>query len=153
MHLFTVAFGLLCLALAPVQKVPPGLLSAIDNHLKTRVVERPSFRHVLVDLNQDGTLDAIVLLQGPDWCGSGGCDMLVFRGTSKGFRFVSGSTITFPPIRVLAEKRHGWSTLVVRSGGTGDVLMRFDGRRYPLNPSLQPKTTRSEIGKSTLVLQ
>ncbi len=150
----SVACVLLSLASARASDVPPALLSAIDGHLKGRVHERPSFRHALVELNGDGQPDAIVLLQGTEWCGSGGCTMLVFRGTANGgFGFVSRSTITYEPIRLLPERTKGWNTLVVYSKGKGDVLMRFDGTRYPLNPSLQPKATRVQVAMAEVALQ
>lgn len=60
--------------------------------------ERPMFRHALVDLNGDGRDDAIVLLSGRSWCGSGGCNMLVLRGTEEGFTVISASTITSEPV-------------------------------------------------------
>jgi len=103
MHLLSVAFALLSLINPAVPDAPPALLSAIDSHLKSTIDDRPRFRHVLVDLSGDGRPEAIVLLQGTDWCGSGGCTMLVFRGTATGFGFVSRSTITYEPIRVLPE--------------------------------------------------
>ena len=36
-----------------------------------------------VDLNGDGIKDALVLLQGPYWCGTGGCSQLVFQGGQR----------------------------------------------------------------------
>ena len=74
--------------------------------------ETPMYRHALADLNGDGRVDAVVLLLG-DYCGSGGCTMLVFRGTKDGFAFVSGSTITNEPIRVSREKTNGCAAQVV----------------------------------------
>ena len=79
--------------------------------------------------------------------------MLVFRGTKDKFIFVSGSTITFEPIRVSPEKSHGWKTLIVYSKGKGDVLMRFDGKRYPLNPSMQPKAPPAQLEAAKIVMK
>lgn len=102
---------------------------------------RPQLRTFSFDLNEDGRLDAIVLLTGNKWCGSGGCKMLVFQGTATGFSFVSASSITREPVAVLRETTHGWHTLVVASGDVGRVLMRFNGRTYPSNPSMQPRAS------------
>ncbi len=104
-----------------------------------------------VDLNDDKIPDAIVLFN--QNCGTGGCNMEIYRGTEAGFEFLSGSTITFPPIRVTSEKRYGWKTLIVFSGGTGNVLMRFNGSRYPLSPSLQSKATPSQIKAAPTVIE
>ena len=111
------------------------------------------FRHALTDLNGDGRDDAIVLLLGGSWCGSGGCNMIVLRGTKEGFTVVSGSTITNEPIRVSPEKVQGWRTLIVFSKGKGDVLMRFNGTRYPLNPSTQPKATPAQVNAAQVVMK
>jgi len=115
--------------------------------------ERPPFRHALTDLNADGQADAIVLLLGSSWCGSGGCNMLVFRGTKDGFRLVSASTITTGPIRVSTENTQGWKTLIVYSKGRGDVLMQFNGTHYPLNPSLQSKATIGQVEAAEVLLK
>jgi len=110
------------------------------------------YKSVLVDLNDDNLADAIVLFDYPDVCGTGGCNLEIYRGTKNGFAFLSGSTITLPPIRVTSEKRYGWKTLIVFSGGTGNVLLRFNGSRYALNPSLQPKAEQSDIKGAVTVL-
>jgi hypothetical protein len=100
----------------------------------------PRYRYALVDLDDDGIPDAVVLLA--DSCGSGGCNLAILRGTGGGYRVVSSSTIAREPIGVLSERRFGWHTLSVTVGGggakPGPVLMRFDGTRYPLNPTMQP---------------
>lgn len=96
--------------------------SAVYNYL-TKRGERshPLVRNFTFDLNGDGCPDAIVLLTGNKWCGSGGRNMLVFQGTKTGFTFVSASTVTQEPVAVLPETRHGWHTLVVRSGRVGNI--------------------------------
>jgi hypothetical protein len=111
------------------------------------------YKSALVDLNDDKIADAIVLLDEPGSCGSGGCNLEIYRGTKTGFEFLSGSTITLPPIRVTSEKRYGWKTLVVFSGGTGNVLMRFNGSRYPSNPSQQPKATQVQVNTASTVIE
>ena len=111
------------------------------------------YKSAVVDLNDDKITDAIVLFDAPESCGSGGCHLEIYRGTKTGFQFLSGSTITFPPIRVASEKRFGWKTLIVFSGGTGNVLLRFNGSRYPLNPSQQPKATQAQISTASTVLE
>ena len=79
--------------------------------------------------------------------------MLVFRGTKAGFAFVCSTTITSEPIRVSTEKSFGWKTLIVFSKGKGDVLMPFDGKRYPLNPSSQPKAAAALVSAAEVVIK
>ena len=136
------------------QDPPPGLIAAVQAYVEKKGDhERPQFRYALTDLDGDGRADAIVLLLGGNWCGSGGCNMLVFRATTNGFTLVSASTITNEPIRVSPEKSHGWRTLIVLAKGNGDVLMPFDGRRYPFNPSLQPKATPAQVTGAQVVMK
>ena len=79
--------------------------------------------------------------------------MLVFRGSEDGFTFVSESTVTSEPIRVSPERVQGWRTLIVFSKGKGDVLMPFNGVRYPLNPSIQPKASPAQVGVAQVVMK
>jgi len=125
----------------------PALDAAIASWSRSGAV--PTYKYVLVDLNEDSTPDAVVLVTDPYYCGSGGCSMLILRGTKGAFKLLSSSTITREPILVLPEKRYGWHTLSVWcSGGgisLGQVLMRFNGSRYPLNPSMQPKASTLKL--------
>ncbi len=143
------------LRLAPTlraQDAPPRLIEAVQAYVERKGNhERPQFRYALTDLDGDGRADAIVLLLG-NWCGSGGCNMLVFRATKDRFTLVSGSTITNEPIRVSPERAHGWRTLIVFAKGKGDVLMRFNGTRYPLNPSTQAKATPAQVSAAQVVV-
>ena len=147
---------LLFLLLAPTlraQDAPPGLIEAVQAYVEKKGNhERPQFRYALTDLDGDSRADAIVLLLGGNWCGSGGCNMLVCRAATDGFTFVSASTIVNEPIRVSPAKSHGWRTLIVVSKGKGDVLMRFGGARYPLNPSIQPNATPAEVSAARVVV-
>jgi hypothetical protein len=146
----------MCLVTASASAAGP---SALDKAVSALAYGDPAeYGYSLTDLNDDGEMDAVVLLRGSEWCGSGGCTLAVFQGTSKGFKIVSRSTISRAPIGVLAETRNGWHTLVVSVGGggakPGQTLLRFDGKRYPLNPPMQPYATSKDLlGASTLVLK
>ena len=132
------------------QSVPPALAVAVRTFAGGP--EDPSFRHSFAALNGDRSPEALVLLSGSKWCGSGGCTLLVFRQVRGKFVLASRITVTQTPIRVLPESTHGWKTLIVYSKGRGNVLLRFDGNRYPLNPSMQPVATEAQVKASTMVL-
>lgn len=98
---------------------------------------------VFVDLSGEGKHEAIVYITGREWCGSGGCTMLILAHIGSSFRVVTKVTITRPPIRVLAGVSHGWRNLGVRIQGGGveggyEAELRFDGKTYPRNPSIPP---------------
>src|SRR5262245_61958395 len=118
------------LAVSLYAQDPQQLLSAIKEWTKARgEPDSPPFRYAFTDLDGDARADALVLLTGQAWCGSGGCTMLVFQGVDTGFVIVSSSTVTNEPIRVSPEKSSGWKNLIVSAKTVGDVLMRFDGKR------------------------
>jgi hypothetical protein len=141
-------FGQSCFAAEP-----RGLREAVQQHLRVPVGRKIDYRFALVDLNGDGRDDAVVFISAPEYCGSGGCVMDVFRATANGFAFVSGSTVTSLPIRVTTDATHGWRSLIVNSNGRGDVIMRFDGVRYPLNPSVQPVATPVQVSAASMVME
>jgi hypothetical protein len=132
---------------------PSGLSDAVRAY--TKDAPAAAFDFALVDLNDDGILDAVVLLRN-GYCGSGGCDLLILRGHGGGFTLVSESTISNQPIKVSRERRHGWHTLLVlvQGGGiqSGMVVMPFNGRRYPFNPSVQPRATPAQVDAATALV-
>lgn len=60
----------------------PALDPAVATALGT-----PGIKYVsaLVDLDGNARPDAVVLVQDSDWCGTGGCNLLVSQRTAAGF--------------------------------------------------------------------
>jgi hypothetical protein len=75
-------------------------------------------------------------------CGTGGCSLFVFAREGDGWRLVTRTTVTRPPVRLAPRRSNGWRHLVVRVAGGGlaarDVELVFDGRPYPANPTTVP---------------
>ncbi len=115
--------------------------------------EAASYKSAYVDLNGDGKDDAVVLLSGNNWCGSGGCTMLVFKNVSTGYALVSRSTVTREPVRVSSSVSYGWKDLIVSTKGVGDALMRFDGSAYPGNPSVERAATPEQVGLARIIIE
>lgn len=111
----------------------------------------PDYKHAFADLNSDGVDDAIVLLQGKGWCGSGGCTMLALKGEDAGYTVISRSTVTNAPVGISGSMSHGWRDIIVHSDGA-EKLMRFDGNGYPLNSSMQSAATQEQAGSAKTVL-
>ena len=107
------------------------------------------YRTELVDLNGDDTREALVLMLGRYWGGTGGQTMFIFKGNPKGFNFVSKMTCVRGPmpgsVCVTETKSNGWRDIAVRVSGGGAqqkyAAMKFDGRKYPLNPTVVPVMT------------
>jgi hypothetical protein len=113
-------------------------------------------RTARLDLNGDGLEDALVLLENPMYfCGTGGCTMLVFKGTKTGFEFVSRSSLIRGPVLVSETKTHGWRDLIVEVSGGGmapkQVALKYTGSKYPLNPSTLPPLPKNQKVKGTSV--
>lgn len=104
----------------------------------------------LVDLNGDKRPEALVYALAnseshgeANLCGNGGCFLYVLSLTKTSYRQVQNISITRPPISVLPSIHHGWHDLGVLLAGGGiipgyEMRLRFDGRRYPSNPSMFP---------------
>jgi putative lipoprotein len=111
-----------------------------------------------IDLNGDGHQDALLLLQNPIYfCGTGGCTMLVFKGTQSGFEFVSRSTLIRGPVLVSETKTRGWRDLIVEVSGGGiapkQVALKYTGSKYPMNPSTLPALPKNQLLKGTKIFQ
>ncbi|MEP9402610.1 hypothetical protein [Sphingomonas sp. VNH70] len=104
------------------------------------------YRTAAVDLNGDGAPERLVLAQDRAACGSGGCVLYVLTPARRGgFRIVTRMTVARAPVRVLATTTRGWRDLGVTVAGGGVprpyvARLRFDGRRYPTNPTVAPAT-------------
>ena len=112
----------------------------------------PLFSTGYADLNGDGLEDAVVFLKGMQWCGSGGCTLMIFENLGDSYQLVSKSSVTSTPISVAKTETNGWKDLIVWSRGSGLVLLKFDGDKYPRNPSLEPSASESQRLEARLVL-
>jgi hypothetical protein len=93
----------------------------------------PQHISAFVDLNDDGVVDAIVLMDDHKYCGSGGCTLEILRGGASGLKFVSGTTLVLRPISVSPHKSKGWYDILVGSRYVETARLTFDGRRYSLS--------------------
>lgn len=108
-----------------------------------------SSRHFIyneIDLNGDGKKEYLVGLIGGDWCGSGGCTVLVFNNSIK---VISRMTVVNYPIYIGASQKKevskGYSNLYIQNRDGSVAKMSWDGIKYPSNPSIAPKVNKSVI--------
>jgi len=108
------------------------------------------------DLDGDRRPEAIVYLMSRGYCGSGGCSLFIYRAAGHGWRRVARMTVSNPPIRLLDTRSSGWRDLDIGQRELrGDryrryeARLRFNGRGYPLNPSVPPaqRLTRQMPGR------
>lgn len=98
------------------------------------------YRWLTQDLNGDFQDELLIFT---DWCGSGGCTLLVFANDNKVWRFNSRITLVHLPFQMSTTTHHGWHDLVMPVGGGGakaaSRVLAFDGKLYPGNPSVAPE--------------
>lgn len=106
-----------------------------------------TYKYNQVDLNGDGNLEILVGLNGPFFCGSGGCTVLLL--TNHGDVITRFSVVKYPAY-LDNESSNGWKNLILYSGGANRVV-QFDGTAYPSNPfTLTPYS--NSIDKLTKLL-
>jgi putative lipoprotein len=97
----------------------------------------------LADLDGDGRREALVLLLGREWCGSGGCTLVVLAPAGATWRLASRTTVVSAPVEILRTRHRGFADLAVTAAGGGirrahRIVLAFDGRRYVRRPDLAP---------------
>lgn len=108
-----------------------------------RTLGTSMYKRADADLNGDGRKESFIYLTDPDYCGSGGCTLVIVSPRGSQLRVVLRSTVTRLPIRLLATSSHGWRDIgvIVQGGGIirpYEARLQFDGRRYPSNPTMPP---------------
>jgi heat shock protein HslJ len=97
-------------------------------------VGKGRYVHGRVDLNGDGRDEVFVYLLGSIFCGTGGCDLLLFTKAGGGYSLVNKFPISRLPIIVSAKRTKGWNDIMrLESGGGAKasyVRHTFDGKRY-----------------------
>ena len=87
-----------------------------------------------IDLNGDGRDEVFVYMLGSIFCGTGGCNLMLFTDTGNGLSLVNNFPISRTPVIVSADRTGGWSNIIrVESGGGAPrsyVTHVFDGERY-----------------------
>ncbi|WP_079478794.1 hypothetical protein [Halobacillus salinus] len=105
--------------------------------------ENVRLSYYFVDLNDDGVDEVFVYLEGPFFCGTGGCSGAVFRQENGEYVPLTRFSLVRRPVIVSEEKTNGYRDLIfyVAGGGIEDFFarLRFDGTTYPSNPSIQSK--------------
>lgn len=153
----------LLLALAPVgnpatpsDSVVAQLVQAV--HAYVAPFDAPAddvqMRTEWADLTGDGVEDALVYLDSPSWCGSGGCTVLVFEAITGeadiaelgAFRPAAEISLMHGPVTVAETSTEGWADLIVTQADGQRVALRFDGETYPMSPAEGVAVSGSSTG-------
>lgn len=104
--------------------------------LEKKIIDSNSRKFIFFeyDLNDDGTKEIFVGLTGSYFCGTGGCTIYLLDSQSK---LINTFTVAGYPIVIDNNKTNGWKDLFIHSGKK-DRIVKFDGKKYPTNPSMLP---------------
>jgi heat shock protein HslJ len=133
----------------PIESIPfettadPRLEAAIraaEPAYTSRVVDaeggvgRARYVYNRLDLNGDGRREVLVYLLGAMFCGTGGCNLLLFTEVDGGYRLVQRFIRSRLPVIVSEGKTSGWADLSYQQSGGGGpaeyVRFGFDGGKY-----------------------
>jgi hypothetical protein len=142
---------------------PPPSEQSLRAFLQTRFhddrANYPDTRYVSAwtDLNGDGRPEAFVYLISGAYCGSGGCNLMIFTPDGRSWRQVADMSVTNPPIRVLDSRTRGWNDISVFVAGGGargyPALLAFNGRSYPGNPTVAPARRLRSAARSREIIR
>ena len=104
------------------------------------------------DINDDGRPETFAYLMGPFFCGTGGCNLLLFRQSDDGYRLINNFPISRLPVIVSPETTAGWHDLIRSESGGGApssyVRHIFNGQTY----TEQERFAAEPIPDGTLLL-
>jgi len=142
--------AILFLAVTALATAQSDALSSIKKFLKTTYPTTPELSRTFVyneiDLNDDGKNEYVVGLIGGEWCGSGGCTMLVLTNT---FKLNTKMSVVEFPIYIgapgTAEVTKKYSNIYIQNRDGSVAKMAWNGVKYPTNPSTAPKVNKKII--------
>ena len=99
-----------------------------------------------VDLDGDGEPETLVYLVNHGQCNFDGCHLLVMKKKGTQYAAVSNITPSWSPVFVSSESTNGWKDLIVPSEAGYYTVLRFDGKAYPRDATMQPPLTKGVDG-------
>lgn len=91
-----------------------------------------------IDLNNDGKKEIFVGFNGMDFCGNAGCDAYLL--SHEGDVITKFTIVQYPIVISDSKSKDNWQDLIITSRGV-DYLVKWNGKKYPSNPSMEPKYT------------
>lgn len=102
-------------------------------------VDEVYYSYVKIDLNNDSVPEYFVYAYGPMLSGSGGGSALILNSD---YKEISRFTLVQTPIIISKHRTKNWKDIIMNVSGGGATpnaaIIKFDGKIYPSNPSLQP---------------
>lgn len=120
----------------PDKKLETAILKNIPTYTLEVTQDAGVGRYVYgrVDLNADHKDEVFVYLLGSYFCGTGGCNLLLFKEDRDGYSLINDFPISRLPVLVSEHKTNGWSDIIRLESGGGMppvyVSYAFDGEHY-----------------------
>ena len=103
------------------------------------------------DLDADGKDEVLAYVGGPMMCGTGGCPLSILRDDGNRFELISRTSVNQLPLGVLDTWTGGMRDIWVTVSGGGmpeqTRRLKWNGRRYPFNPTVAPAERIQTPGK------
>lgn len=135
-------------------KLEKAIIEALEYDKETDGIVRYYYNRI--DLNGDEKPETFVYLLGPYVSGSGGSTAFIFENGEDGYKVVSRFTLVRNPIIVSDNMTNGWKDLIMYVSGGGIepfyAQIKFDGSKYPSNPSVQPQIKSGTVVKGTAII-
>ena len=121
-----------------------------------QMLQTSAYKGADADLNGVGLKESFIYVTDPDYCGSGGCSLVVLSPRGNSYAVVMRTTVTNLPITVLRTAAYGWLDVGVTVEGAGIIRpyvarLRFNGHRYPSNPTIPPAIPLPRTSGSVLI--
>jgi hypothetical protein len=131
-----------------------AILSAAPDY-KADIVSDPSMksRYVAVraDLNSDGKDEVFVYLKGGFFCGSGGCNLLLFSQGMDGYSLLADISTSDPPIIVSEVKNDGYADFWrMQSGGGPSEYVQHSYQNGKYSEKSRIPSAKAPAGKEIL---
>jgi hypothetical protein len=144
--LLVLFLGSTVFSFAQTKSAPDAIIAYLKTNYKDASETSRHFIYNSIDLNDDGKDEYLVGLIGGDWCGSGGCTVLIL---DKNFKLNTRMTVVEYPVYVGApggkEVTKGYSNIYIQNRDGSVAKMAWNGKKYPTNPSVATKTDKKII--------
>ncbi len=136
-------------------QTPPPEDPALTSYLREKAQSAAGATRYTAAITPDGAT-TLVYLTGPNWCGSGGCQLLVLSREGDAYVSIGEISVARAPIRLLEQQTHGRRDLGVYVAGGGitegyEAAVPFNGRRYASNPTVPPAVRIEDVPGETLI--
>ena len=138
----------------PVATAPDPALKAF---LETRTADAMAPLAYVAKSHGEGLAQiTLVYLVGPEYCGSGGCNLLILGRQGDPYVVLGEASVVQAPVRILSSSTNGRPDIGVRVSGGGiregyEAKLAFDGSRYPSNPTVAPAVRIDNAQGETLI--